>query len=102
MRLWRPLTIGPTNTARPASEAGFFVPKERYRAMGCPLKVGDTVLVLAKITELYDTEEYCNVGLESVLGRRPDGAVESIGAINTGVLVLANTVHDALDLKEPL
>lgn len=55
---------------------------------GTELKVGDTVMIPAVVNALYATEEYCNVALESVHGRRPDGIKEYFGAINTGVLVL--------------
>lgn len=50
------------------------------------LKVGDEVLLRCVITELQTGEDYCNVTLESVHGRRPDGLKEHIQAINTGVL----------------
>jgi hypothetical protein len=53
---------------------------------GKPLKKGDTVAILAKITDLSPTEDYCNVSLETVHGRKPDGQKEHIGAINTAVL----------------
>lgn len=56
---------------------------------GTPLKKGDKVFVPAIITELHPTEEFCNVALESVYGRRPDGMKERLYAINTGVLVLS-------------
>lgn len=55
---------------------------------GTKLQKGDVVMVPAVIVELHETEEYCNVSLETVEGRRPDGAAERISAINTGVLVL--------------
>jgi len=55
---------------------------------GTPLKKGDVVLITAVITDLSATEEYCNVSLETVHGRRPDGQKEKVYAINTGVLVL--------------
>ena len=55
---------------------------------GTPLKKGDQVLIPAIITELHPTEDYCNVSLESVEGRRPDGLKEHFGAINTAILVL--------------
>lgn len=56
---------------------------------GTELKVGDIVLVPAVITQLSTgTEEYCNVSIETVHGRRPDGSKERMSAINTGVLVL--------------
>lgn len=61
-----------------------------HDAKGRALKVGDVVLIPAKITQLYAGEEYCNVGASSVYGRRPDGAKESFGAINTGVMLRAN------------
>lgn len=53
------------------------------------LKVGDTVLIAAKITQVYPTEDYCYVSA-SLYGRRPDGAKEHFGAINTGVMLRAN------------
>lgn len=62
---------------------------------GTPLKKGDTVLIPAVITDLSSSEEYCNVSLQSVHGRRPDGAKESIQHINTGVLVLHDRPADS-------
>lgn len=53
---------------------------------GKPLAKGDKVTVLATITDLSPTEEYCNVSLETEYGRKPDGAKERISAINTAVL----------------
>ena len=53
---------------------------------GNPLKKGDRVTIIAEITDLCATEDYCNVSLETVYGRRPDGKKESIQAINTAVL----------------
>ena len=58
-----------------------------HDANGHPLKVGDKVLVPAVITSLGGGEEYCNVGIETTLGRRPDGLKEKMSAINTAVLV---------------
>lgn len=55
---------------------------------GTLLQKGDIVLVPAVITSLSEGEEYCNVGIETLYGRRPDGAKESMTAINTAVLVL--------------
>lgn len=55
---------------------------------GTLLKQGDLVTVTARITQLSEGENYCNVSLETLDGRRPDGSKETIGAINTGVLVL--------------
>jgi hypothetical protein len=55
---------------------------------GTPLKVGDVVLLPGRITQLSEgTADYCNVSVESLEGRRPDGAKETL-CINTGVLVL--------------
>lgn len=55
---------------------------------GTPLKIGDWVMLEAVVTELYTGEDYCNVTIESVHGRRPDGMKEHVSAINTGVLTL--------------
>jgi hypothetical protein len=63
-----------------------------HDAKNRPLKVGDRVLIPAVVTELHQTEEYCNVGVRSAIGRRPDGKSETISALNTGVLLRAN--HD--------
>lgn len=54
---------------------------------GTPLKLGDTVLVPAIITALSQGEDYCNVTLTSVEGRKPDGAKESY-CTNAAVVVL--------------
>lgn len=69
-----------------------------HDAKGRPLKEGDLVLILAEITQLSATEDYCNVSAKSVYGRRPDGAKESFSAINTGVLLRANA-EDANDFS---
>lgn len=58
-----------------------------HDALGKQLKVGDHVIIMAKVTHLDPSEEFCNVSVESTLGRRPDGAKEHISAINTGVLL---------------
>lgn len=55
---------------------------------GSTLKKGDIVLIPAIITDLHGGEDFCNVSVETVHGRRPDGHKEQISAINTGVLVL--------------
>ncbi|MDQ2083185.1 hypothetical protein RA307_23625 [Xanthobacteraceae bacterium Astr-EGSB] len=61
-----------------------------HDARGRELKAGDTVLIPATINDLFPTEDYCNVSALSVFGRRPDGAKETFGAINTGVMLRAN------------
>lgn len=55
---------------------------------GTPLQTGDVVLVPARITQLNAGEDFCNVTIETLHGRRPDGNKETMSAINTGVLVL--------------
>ena len=64
---------------------------------GVQLKKGDKVLIEAVITDLGATEDYCNVSLETVSGRRPDGAKEKICSINTGVLIASSSVIPALE-----
>ena len=60
-----------------------------HDANGTLLKIGDLVLLPGVITELSEgNEDYCNVTVESVHGRRPDGQKECVSAINTAVLVL--------------
>lgn len=67
-----------------------------HDAIGRPLQVGDTVVLTAKITQLSPTPDYCNVTIESVHARRPDGAKETVSAINTAVLLRANAEDLAL------
>lgn len=71
-----------------------------HDAKGRELKVGDTVLIPAKITQLSPGEDYCNVSASSVFGRRPDDAKETFSAINTGVMLRANA-GDENDLSFP-
>lgn len=70
-----------------------------HDAKGRELKVGDTILIPAKVTQVSATEDYCNVSAASFYGRRPDGAKETFGAINTGVMLRANP-GDENDLAE--
>ena len=70
-----------------------------HDARGREIKVGDRVLVPARVTELSATEGYCNVSIESTFGRRPDGQKERISAINTGVVLRANS-DDENDLED--
>jgi hypothetical protein len=58
-----------------------------HDAKGRPLKVGDRVLLPARVKEIHATEDFCNVSVESEMGRRPDGQREIISGINTGVLL---------------
>lgn len=55
---------------------------------GTPLKKGDIVTITAKVTDLQAGEDFCNVTVETLAGRRPDGQKERFSAINTAVLVL--------------
>ena len=71
-----------------------------HDARGKELKVGDIVLIPARIRELYTSEDYCNVSAESLLGRRPDSMKESF-SINTAVLLRANDVLDLIDIVMP-
>ena len=77
-----------------------------HDARGRELKIGDLVLIPGRVVELHPTEEYCNLTVESALGRRPDRYKERISAINTGVLLRANPgdknnpIFDKMDLSE--
>jgi hypothetical protein len=68
---------------------------------GTPLKKGDIVTITAEISDLYATEDYCNVQLKTVHGRRPDNTPETIGAINTGVLVLQSRKEEPAAVAQP-
>ena len=61
-----------------------------HDANGNKLSVGDTVIIRAKVIALCPGEDFCNVTIETLLGRRPDGAKETIGSMNTGVMERAN------------
>lgn len=69
---------------------------------GTPLRVGDIVLIAAKITGLQPGEDFCNVSAESLHGRRPDGMKEVFYAFNTGTMILCERgdMHDASDQKQ--
>lgn len=67
-----------------------------------PLKEGDFVLIPARIAKLHPGDDFCNVDLESIFGRRPDGAKERICAINTGVLLKAVlNVYEEMECISP-
>lgn len=65
---------------------------------GHPLKKGDKVLIPAVITDLSPGEDYCNVSVETTIGRRPDGSKERISAINTDVMVKVASEEVKLDI----
>lgn len=53
---------------------------------GALLEAGDVVILRARVLRVESDEDYCNVTVESVHGRRPDGMKETLSSINTGVL----------------
>lgn len=56
---------------------------------GTPLKVGDKVMIPCEVKALSEgNEEFCNVTVETELGRRPDGARETFSSINTNQVIL--------------
>lgn len=65
-----------------------------HDAKGRELNVGDTVMIPCKITSLAQTPDFCNVNLETLGGRAPDGIVNSIGYINTKQIYRANPGDD--------
>lgn len=73
-----------------------------HDAKGRPLSVGDRVVIAAEIVSLSSGEDFCNVTVRTVLGRRPDSQKETISAINTGVLLRANPEDSTLDMQEIL
>ena len=58
-----------------------------HDANGTPLKKGDKVMIPCVIAELGPDEDYCNVRLETTLGRKPDGQKETFYAVNTAQVV---------------
>lgn len=52
------------------------------------IEKGDIVIFRARVIDLQKGENYCNVSIESIYGRRPDGEKETIHSINTGTLIL--------------
>ncbi|MGB7158549.1 MAG: hypothetical protein WBD40_10820 [Tepidisphaeraceae bacterium] len=58
-----------------------------HDANGTELKVGDRVVIPGVVKSVSPGADYCNVQVETTLGRRPDGQKESFSAINTAQLV---------------
>lgn len=58
---------------------------------GTELKVGDVVNVpcVVKGLCLSEGDGYCNVQLETIFGRRPDGKRDHLLTLNTGQMVLS-------------
>lgn len=54
---------------------------------GNSVKVGDIVTIKFRITQVSPQTDYCNVTVETVEGRKPDGAKDTY-SLNTALLVL--------------
>lgn len=52
------------------------------------LSVGDDVYLHGKVTSISSTEDFCNITIESDLGRKPDGHKETV-TLNAAVLYKA-------------
>lgn len=65
-----------------------------HDARGKELKVGDVVLIPARITSLSCTPDYCNICVETLGGRLPDGERNSIGYLNARQVYRANAPDD--------
>jgi hypothetical protein len=50
---------------------------------GKPLQPGDVVNIPCVIKSISSEEGYCNVELETLHGRRPDGHKDTFSALNT-------------------
>jgi hypothetical protein len=57
------------------------------------LQKGNIVLIPAVITDLQAFDGFCNVTVEAVMPRRPDGYKEKM-TLNTGTLILADEHAD--------
>jgi len=56
---------------------------------GTPLKVGDKVMLPCVVTGISEgMADFCNVTVQTELGRRPDGQKVTFSAINTAQMVL--------------
>lgn len=54
---------------------------------GAEIKEGDIVLVECEVKTICAGEEYCNLTVASVVGRKPDGRAETM-SINAAVVEL--------------
>ena len=61
---------------------------------GTPLKAGDFVMIPGKIKNVSAGDEFCNVDVETTLGRRPDGEKNTLYALNTAQLILVEKGTD--------
>lgn len=75
-----------------------------HDAKGRELKVGDTVLIPARVKQTMATEDYCTWHLETLYGRRLDGQKEMISRINMGLVLRANhgDENSDEDLRPPV
>lgn len=62
---------------------------------GNELKAGDLVLIQCVVKEVTPQEDFCNITLETVHGRKPDGFKETISAINAAVVELVGDPVEA-------
>lgn|SRR5262249_2131054 len=54
---------------------------------GTPLKVGDIIMIPARVTLVQPGPDYCNLSAQSLYGRKPDDMNENF-SINTSVVIL--------------
>lgn len=69
-----------------------------HDANGTPLKVGDRVIIPAVVKRVSPGADFCNVTVETTLGRKPDGHKETMSAINTAQVVKVSGDETKLDL----
>lgn len=60
------------------------MPHDRF---GHKLREGDVVLLPMVVKEVYETDDYCNLLLDSVFGRKPDDQPERLSSINSNVVI---------------
>lgn len=61
-----------------------------HDANGKALKVGDLVMIPAKVKAIHAGEDFCNVTLESVRVRKPDSTHETL-TLNAATVELVET-----------
>ena len=70
-----------------------------HDANGTELKVGDKVIIPCVVTALHtDGDDFCNVSVDSLTGRRPDNLKEHFGCINSGILVKISGTENPVGL----
>ncbi len=58
---------------------------------GKMLKEGDVVMIPAKVKTVNPGDDFCNLTVESIHGRKPDGTKETM-TLNAAVVELVETV----------